>query len=128
MEKHPLKNYRVQSVSGTIFYGDFDRLEFARAAACGLNAVILVREEPAPQNIEIPTPTGLTFEMVQEASELIKEEQERRAALLKLKDAMLAGFGGITKTGTIVDRREHPDAAAIPANEMLRIPAPKSIP
>lgn len=69
--------------------------------------------------------TGLTPEMFDAATKLM---EERRDALLKLKDAMVSGFGGITKTGTIVDRREHPEATPIPANFTLGIPTPKPIP
>lgn len=67
---------------------------------------------------------GLTSEMVDAATKLM----ERRTALLKIKDAMQAGFGGITPEGQIVDRREHPEARTLPANPSLGIPTPKPWP
>lgn len=67
---------------------------------------------------------GITPEMVDAANKLIQQ----RTALLKIKDAMQAGFGGITPGGQIVDRREHPEARPLPANPSLRIPTPKPWP
>ena len=46
MEKPPLKPFRVQSErdGSTLFHGDYDTIEMARAGACGSDAVILTRE------------------------------------------------------------------------------------
>ena len=46
-EKPPLKPFRVQSSreDETIYFGDFDSIEMARAGACGIeNVEILTRE------------------------------------------------------------------------------------
>lgn len=38
--------------------------------------------------------------------------------------AIQSGYGGVNKSGQLVDRRKHPDATPIPANELLRVPEP----
>lgn len=48
--------------------------------------------------------------------------------LLAFMEVNKAGFAGILKGGTLVDRREHPAAIPVPANSMMGIPAPKCVP
>lgn len=54
-------------------------------------------------------------------------EQQRIAALLKTVKFMEEGYGGMTKEGRLVDRREHPEATKIAANPFLKIGKPKHV-
>jgi hypothetical protein len=64
---------------------------------------------------------------------MMSEETKRvlsatsRGDLLRIWKLNQSGYAGINRDGRIVDRREHPDAIPIQANESLGIPAPKSV-
>ncbi len=49
-----------------------------------------------------------------------------RALWIDLLNA--SGWAGVTKEGTIVDRRYFPDALPVPANSLFGIPEPKDVP
>lgn len=44
-----------------------------------------------------------------------------------MKDLIKSGYAGILNNGKIVDRRNHPQAIPIPANELFKIPEPKKL-
>ena len=46
---------------------------------------------------------------------------------LKLLEVIKKGFGGTVENGTIVNRREYPNATPIQQNTMLNAPAPKNL-
>ncbi len=60
--------------------------------------------------------------------EICRPHLERARTLLKSVEASTSGYGGVTKEGRVVDRRDHPDATSIPANRLLNIPKPKRLP
>lgn len=45
----------------------------------------------------------------------------------KVKKFTAAGYAGIDQHGTIVDRREHPEAIPIQKNTMMDVPEPKPV-
>lgn len=47
--------------------------------------------------------------------------------LMAMASAITAGFGGVASDGTVVDRREHPEALPIPENPHLNTPAPQPV-
>lgn len=51
-----------------------------------------------------------------------------REDLIKIVEINDSGYAGITKTGQIVDRREHPDAVPVQENRLLGVPKPKPLP
>lgn len=53
--------------------------------------------------------------------------KERIAKLLAITKVMEEGWGGMTKEGRLVDRREHPEASIIAENSMLRIGKPQYV-
>ena len=48
-------------------------------------------------------------------------------ALQQVLKSTKAGYAGIMPSGTIVDRREFPNATPIPENSFMGIPKPKSV-
>jgi hypothetical protein len=66
---------------------------------------------------------------LQEFELLPAQEQEdiRNLRRRMLHAVCLAGFGGMTPEGTLVDRRVHPSAMPIAANFSLRIPEPVAV-
>lgn len=72
-------------------------------------------EQPqAPVNSASPAPAGFG-------------SKAHHDALMKAHTALHEGYGGVMPDGRIVDRREFPQAAPIPANGMSDIPAPKEV-
>jgi len=47
--------------------------------------------------------------------------------LKKMKKLIASGYAGINTKGTIVDRRENPEAIAIQKNRLLGTPEPKAL-
>jgi hypothetical protein len=52
------------------------------------------------------------------------DKREKLATLLKIRAIYLSGFGGLLKNGSIVDRREFPQA--MPIGEYAKFGIPKS--
>lgn len=62
-----------------------------------------------------------------EPCEICAPHREKVRNLLSIKDVMQAGYGGMTKSGQLVDRREHPEATTIAANSLLNIGKPQPV-
>lgn len=60
-------------------------------------------------------------------SETEDQKQERLKRLMDGVNLTKSGYAGILPSGTIVDRREHPDAIPIQKNSMFGNPVPKKI-
>jgi hypothetical protein len=54
-------------------------------------------------------------------------KEERLQKLLAVTKFMAEGWGGMNKSGQLVDRREHPDASIIVENSFLKIGKPKYV-
>lgn len=54
-------------------------------------------------------------------------DPEKARMLKALLRAQKEGYGGILPSGTIVDRREHPEALPIPKNSLMGIPDPQPV-
>ncbi len=80
--------------------------------------------EPKPKE-SVPAPEW--FAKAHEVAVSADAAAAHREALEKAAGAIGEGFGGVTPTGTVVDRREVPDAIPIPANTLLGTPAPKPV-
>ena len=52
---------------------------------------------------------------------------EHLLALQQVLKITKAGYAGVMPSGTIVDRREFPNATPIPENSFMGIPKPKSV-
>ena len=52
------------------------------------------------------------------------DKSEKLAALFKIRSIYLSGFGGLLKNGSIVDRREFPQAT--PIGEYAKFGIPKA--
>ena len=53
------------------------------------------------------------------------KDQPKVDALMKVREIVNQGFGGVLSNGNIVDRREHPEAIPIQENALLGVPKPK---
>jgi len=69
-----------------------------------------------------------TWGVTMEGPPLAAGDAERLALLRAGIELTKSGYGGIDKTGKIVDRRENPDAVPIPKNELMSVPEPKPWP
>jgi hypothetical protein len=69
-------------------------------------------QQQAPVNSASPAPAGYG-------------SKAHHDHLIKIHTAINDGYGGVMPDGKIVDRREHPEAAPIPANPLMDTPEPQ---
>ena len=50
-----------------------------------------------------------------------------REDLIKTYELSKSGYAGVNQNGTIVDRREFPDAIPVRENKLFGVPEPKSL-
>ena len=57
------------------------------------------------------------------------KDSQRVEEIMRMVEVVKSGYAGVMRgTGTIVDRREHPEAQPIPENKLLGAPPPKQLP
>lgn len=62
------------------------------------------------------------------AGELVHLNSPHVDELLAFLEVNKAGYAGVMPGGTLVDRREHPEAIPVPENSMMNVAAPRCVP
>ena len=57
----------------------------------------------------------------------MKTDKERLESLRKVQEISKSGYAGCLPNGSIVDRREYPDAVPVQKNSLFGIPEPKTV-
>jgi hypothetical protein len=73
-----------------------------------------MKHQPNPNEVHTDSEAGSAFEACRKLLLAVDQHLAVKAA----------GFAGVNSKGTIVDRRDHPDAIAMQKNDYLAIPEP----